>query len=83
MLKIFWERGYIDEFKPKEYTVNGKKNAYDTINLSTALKKMLSSCTNFSEEEYLLQSMGRKLGVTINHTPKRHAEPDGEGIEYT
>ena len=43
MLEILWERGYIDESKLNEYTFNGKKDVYSTINLSTSLKHMLSS----------------------------------------
>ena len=46
-------------------------------------KNMLSNCTNFVEEVSLLQSMGQKMGVIVDRTPKCHAEIAGEGIEYT
>ena len=31
----------------------------------------------------MLQSMGRKMGVMIDRTPKCHPELAGEGIEYS
>ena len=82
MLQVLWERGHIDETHLKQYTVNGKKDAYGVIDLSTSLKNIVASCTDFAEEESLLQSMGRRMGVAIDRTPKCHAEITGEGIEY-
>jgi hypothetical protein len=41
------------------------------------------SCTNFIEEESLLQSMGHQMGATIDRMPKCHPELAGEGIEYS
>ena len=49
----------------------------------TSLKYLLGNCTDFEEEESLLQAMGRKLGVTVDRTPKCHCELAGEGIEYS
>ena len=43
---------------------------------------MLGSCKDFEEEESLLQSMGRKMGVLVDRTPKCDCELAGEGIEY-
>ena len=83
MLQILWERGFIDETKLKDYTISGKKDAYGSIDLTFSLKYLLSQCTDFAEEESLLQSMGRKMGVTIDQTPKCHEELAGEGIKYT
>ena len=51
--------------------------------MTQALKYLLGNCTDFEEEESLLQAMGRKLGVTVNQTPKCHCELAGEGIEYS
>jgi hypothetical protein len=38
------------------------------------------SCTDFIEEESLLQSMGHQMGATIDRMPKCHPELAGEGI---
>ena len=43
----------------------------------------MRGCYNFSHEETLLQSMGAKMGITIDRSPKCHAELAGEGIEYS
>ena len=39
-------------------------------------------CADFVNEEGMLQTVGRELGVTVLLTPKCHAEIAGEGIEY-
>ena len=83
MLQVLWERGLIDETRLKDYMISGKKDAYGTIDLTFSLKHLLSQCRDFAEEESLLQSMGIKMGVLINRTPKCHAELVGEEIEYT
>jgi hypothetical protein len=41
------------------------------------------ACKDFQEEETLLQTMARKMGVMVDHTPKCHCELAGEGIEYS
>ena len=43
----------------------------------------MSNCLDFEEEESLLQSMGRRVKVLIDHTSKCHCELAGEGIEYS
>jgi hypothetical protein len=43
----------------------------------------LGNCTDFKEEESMLQSIGTALGVSIDWTPKCHCELAGEGIEYS
>ncbi len=43
----------------------------------------MSNCTDFEEEESLLQSMGRQMGVIIDRTPKCHCEMAGKGVEYS
>ena len=52
------------------------------INKSTSLLHLMSTCTDFVNEETLLQTMARKIGVTIDRTPKCHPEMAGEGVEY-
>ena len=42
----------------------------------------MAGCLDFEEEETLLQSMGREMGVLVDRTPKCHCELAGEGIEY-
>jgi hypothetical protein len=59
-----------------------RKDAFGVLQPTTSLKYMLSSCKDFDEEESLLQSMGRKLEVLVDCTPKCHCELAGEGIEY-
>ena len=44
---------------------------------------MLGNCTDFEEEESMLQSIGSALGATIDRTLKCHCELAGEGIEYS
>ncbi len=44
----------------------------------------MADCVDFEEEEEtLLQSMGKEMGVLVDRTPKCHCEPGGEGIEYS
>jgi hypothetical protein len=43
---------------------------------------MISCCRDFEEEETMLQSIARTLGVRVDRTPKCHCELAGEGIEY-
>jgi hypothetical protein len=47
------------------------------------LKQILANCSNFEEEETMLQLMGRSRGVIVDQTPKCHPELAGEGIEYS
>ena len=48
MMQVLWEHGYIDETHLKQYTVNGKKDAYGVIDLSTSLKNIVANCTDFA-----------------------------------
>jgi hypothetical protein len=48
----------------------------------TSLKQILANCSDFEEEEMMLQSMGRNMGVLVDRMPKCHPELAGEGIEY-
>ncbi len=43
----------------------------------------MSTCTDFEEEETMLQSMGTLMGVSIDRSPKCHCEISGKGIKYT
>ena len=43
---------------------------------------LLSECKDFKEKETVLQYLGTQLGVSVDLTPKFHAELAGEGVEY-
>jgi hypothetical protein len=83
ILQVLWERGFIDEKNLKHYTVDGRKDAFGNLQPHTSLKYLLGNCTDFKEEESMLQSIGSALGVSIDQTPKCHCELAGEGIEYS
>jgi hypothetical protein len=83
MLQVLWERGFLDVGNLKQYTVDGQKDAFGNLQHKTSLKYLLGNCTVFEEEESMLQSVGRALGVSIDQTPKCHCELAGEGIEYS
>ena len=69
-LQILWERGFVDENELKQYTVNGRTDSYGLINKAFALKDLMSNCTDFQNEESLLQTNGRNLSVSIDRSPK-------------
>ena len=82
-LQILWERGFISEKDLSKYTVNGKKDSYGFVDKSFSLKQIMANTTDFQNEESLLQSKGRELGVLVDRSPKCHCEIAGEGIEYS
>ena len=49
----------------------------------SAKQASISNCTDFEEEETMLQAMGRSMGVIIDQSPKCHPELAGEGVEYS
>lgn len=81
--QVLWERGLISETLLEKYTLDGRKDPITgQIDLQYSLRHLLSECTDFREEETALQYLGRQLGVTVQLTPKFHAELAGEGVEY-
>ncbi len=85
-MQVLWERGWINNENNNAYhyyTIPGRKNEYNLIMPETSLKSLMASCTDFEEEETLLQHMGKTMGVVIDQTPRCHAEIAGEGIEYS
>jgi hypothetical protein len=80
--QVLWERGFLDPSNLNQYAMDGQKDQFGIHQLHTSLKHLLGSCRDFLEEESLLQTIKRKLGVTVDHTPKCHCELAGEGIEY-
>jgi hypothetical protein len=81
--QVLWERGLIDPHNLNQYTMDGRKDQFGVLQPHTSLKHLLGSCRDFQEEESLLQTMGRKMGVLVDRTPKCHCELAGEGIEYS
>ena len=83
LLQVLWERGFIDVNHLSAYTIDGRKDAYGVVQKETSLKHLMTNCTDFEEEESLLQSMGRRMGILVDRTPKCHCEMAGEGVEYS
>jgi hypothetical protein len=86
LLQVLWERGWINNEDGKacqNYTITRKKNEYNLIMPETSLKLLMTSCTDFKEEETMLQSIGAKMGILVNRSPKCHCEIAGEGLEYS
>ncbi len=83
---MLWERGFIQGTDVNTfwmYTMKGKKDQFGNYDLEYSLPYHMSSCTDFEEEETILQTMGCSMGGEVDHTPKCHCEIAGEGIEYT
>jgi len=57
LLQVSWEHGFIDPTKnvKTDYTISGKKNALGILQCETSLKVIISNCTDFEEEEMMLQ----------------------------
>jgi hypothetical protein len=83
LLQILWERGFIDVNNLSAYTVDGRKDAYGVVQKETSLKHLMSNCTDFEEEESLLQALSQQMGVMIDRTPKCHCKMAGKGVDYS
>ena len=44
---------------------------------------LMEQCRYFSEENTQLHYTGRKLGATVDRTPKFHPEVSGEALKYS
>jgi hypothetical protein len=65
----------IDEQMSDKYTLDGCKHPITgVVDLQYSMQHLLSECK--------LQYLGTQLGVTVDLTPKFHAELVGEGVEY-
>ena len=78
LLRVLWERGFINTSKLSDYMLNGRQDAF-----GMSLKFLMSNCQDFEEEESQLQSMRCAMGLFVNRMPKYHCEVAGEGIEYS
>ena len=90
MKQVAFERGLIDLDNVNLYTKVGQTDSDGkVIDDSFSLKLMISTLTDFVEEETLLQYMTKKIGqglglsVIVDRSPKCHPEVAGEGIEYS
>ena len=72
ILQSLWERGFIDINNLNQYTLDGRKDKNGELFLETSLKYVLSYCTDFQEEESLLQTMGWSMGILVDLTLKCH-----------
>ena len=53
-----------------------------TVDLSTSLKKLMASCSDFLNERTLMEELVLERGHEFEKTPKCHPEVAGDGIEY-
>jgi hypothetical protein len=84
MEQILWERGWIDGNRPrKDYSKLGTKDSMGLIRSGTSLLDLVANCSDFENEETMLQTKGQEMGVFVDRTPKCHCELAGEGIEYS
>ena len=61
------EHGFIKESTLKECKLNGNQEAFGFIPKEFPLKSFsMGNCLHFEEEETLLQSMGRDMGVLVD-----------------
>jgi len=74
---------HVKELLKQHGQIDGSKDGLGIKQLDTSLKYLMANCVDFEEEESLLQSMGTKMGVIIDRTPKCHCELAGEGIGYS
>ena len=83
LLQVLCERGLIKTKVLDKYTLDGQKDTITgKVDLLHSLQHLLVECTDFKHEEMALQYLGTQLGVTVQLTPKCHAELAGEGIEH-
>jgi hypothetical protein len=77
-------KGFISEASFEKYTLDGCKDPIsEQIDFQFLLRHLLLECTDFRKEETSLQYLGRQLGVSVQLTPKFHAELAGTGVEYS
>jgi hypothetical protein len=66
-----WERGFTNSENIakslEDYTIKGRKDQYGIINVRFSLTHLLSTCTDFEEEETILQTMGCQMGILLQH----------------
>jgi hypothetical protein len=81
-LQLLYEWGWIDVEKLSQYTVNGKVDVYGNIIPGTSLTELMLLQIDFANQESLLQTYAKLLGVEAGKTPIGHPEVVGEGVEF-
>ena len=88
-LQLLYERGWLNPDLLYLYTGEGKKKDDPKISEYTdptecmfLIDAIMKKQTDFTNEVTLLQLHAKKLGFSINRSPKCHPELTGEGIEY-
>ena len=81
--QVLFKRGWIDpSLDPKEYTLQGPLHVYGNCYQEKMMKSLIKMQPNFLNQETLLQTYYRKLGVLSDWTHVTHCEVAGEGIEF-
>jgi hypothetical protein len=82
---LCWERGWIDKAQLDRYTMNAATDddgeVLEGAEDWSLVKCLMASCLDFAEEMTALQHVHSQLGVSVNITPKFHAELAGEGVK--
>ena len=73
----------MDSFCVEDFSDKGLLDDMDNRIEKTNLSILLTNCSDFADEESLLQLNIRLLGAVCIHSPKYHCEIAGEGIEYS
>jgi hypothetical protein len=82
LLQVLWEQGLVECTNLKDKSCTGNKDNLGVVNKGTSLRHIMGMCSDFLNEESMLQHFAKNLGVTVLLTPKCHAELAGEGVEY-
>ena len=73
----------LDSFCVEDFSNKGLLDDMDNRIEKTNLSILLTNCSDFADEESLLQLNIRLVGAVCIHSPKYHCEIAGEGIEYS
>ena len=84
ILDVCYDRGILDldKFDSDDFNKRYQKGSYGQIIEGTNISGMLGSCTDITEEETLLQTYCKLMGVKCDISPKFYPEVAGEGIDY-
>ena len=81
--QVLYERGWINPSIPfNHYTIDGKLDSFGNQSESLSIRKLIAKQPDFQQQETLLQSYCKQLGVLTDRSPVAHPEITGEGIEF-
>ena len=72
MLRVMWDQRWINASKLDYYTIRGQKDEKFTVVQETPMLRLMDQCNYFLEEDTQLHYIGKKLGATVDRTPKCH-----------